>query len=149
MSSFQSRMCGGKTITSRAQAQMSLPYALAAELQFGKVGLAEIEPSAWTSEWVDGWLRRISVGVNDRMADEDEPIITVGTTDNRRYTVSVPFPSGSPANPLPDERVIGKFHDLSGKILPPSTRKRIEEVVLTLDDLADIFCLPALLKAAT
>ena len=78
MSRFQFDMCGGKAISSRAQAQMSLPYAIAAELQFGKVGVAEIEPAAWTSPRIAEWLSRISAHIDDRMADEDEPVITVG-----------------------------------------------------------------------
>ena len=43
MSRFQFGMCGGKVIQSRAQAQMSLPYAIAARLRYGKVFLAELE----------------------------------------------------------------------------------------------------------
>ena len=76
MSRFQFGMCGGKTIASRAQAQMSLPYAIAAKLQFGKVGPAEIKSTAWTSPQITEWLGRISVHIDDRMADEDEPAVS-------------------------------------------------------------------------
>lgn len=146
MSGFQHGMCGGKIIASRAQAQMSLPYAVAAELQYGKVGPAEIEPAAWQSQSVQEWLSRISVHVDNRMANEDEPIISVATKDNRRYTTTIHFPYGSPANPLPDDRLIEKFHDISCKILPRQRLNKIEEAILTLDGLVDVRNLPALLK---
>ena len=146
MSGFQFGMCGGKIITSRSQAQMSLPYAIAAELEYGKVGLAEIDPAAWTSERIGEWLNRISVRANDRMADEDEPVITIVTNDDRRYETSIPFPYGSPANPLPDDRLVKKFRDLSGSVLAHQARDKIEEMILTIDTLADVRGLSALLR---
>jgi 2-methylcitrate dehydratase PrpD len=148
MSRFQFGMCGGKTISSSAQAQMSLPYAIAAELQFGKVGPAEIEPAAWTSPQIAEWLGRISVHIGDHMADEDEPAITAVISGDRRYTATIPFPYGSPANPLPDNQLIAKFHDLSGAILPSQRLNQIVETVLDLDKLADVRTFPALLKTA-
>jgi 2-methylcitrate dehydratase PrpD len=42
ISAFQYGMCGSTRITTRAEAQMSLPYALAARLHYGKVFLAEL-----------------------------------------------------------------------------------------------------------
>jgi 2-methylcitrate dehydratase PrpD len=141
-------MCGGKTIASSAQAQMSLPYAIAAELQFGKIGPAEIEPAAWTAPPIAEWLGRISVHIDDRMADEDEPAVTVVTSDDHRYTATVPFPYGSPENPLPDDRLISKFYDLSGAILPLQRLNEIAETILNLERAADIRTLPALLKTA-
>jgi 2-methylcitrate dehydratase PrpD len=146
MSRFQFGMCGGKTIASRAQAQMSLPYAIAAELQFGKVGPAEIEPTAWASPRIAEWLGRISVHIDDEMADEDEPAVTIVASGGHRHTATVPFPYGSPANPLPDNQLIAKFHDLSGAILPSQRLSEIVETVLDLDRMPDVRTLPALLK---
>jgi 2-methylcitrate dehydratase PrpD len=148
MSRFQFDMCGGKTISSRAQAQMSLPYAIAAELQYEKVGVAEIEPAAWTMPRIAEWLNRISVHIDDRMADADEPAITIATSDGHRHTATVPFPYGSPANPLPDDQLIAKFYDLSRAILPTQKLDRIAEAVLNLDKASDVRALPALLKTA-
>jgi len=147
MSRFQFDMCGGMTISSRAQAQMSLPYAIAAELQFGKVGVAEIEPAAWTSPRIAEWLSRISVHIDDRMADEDEPVITVAISHGHRHTMTVPFPYGSPANPLPDDQLIAKFYDLSNAILPSQRLDEIAEAILNLERASDVRTLPALLKA--
>ncbi len=147
MSRFQFEMCGGKTISSRAQAQMSLPYAMAAELQFGKVGVTEIEPAAWTSPRIAEWLSQISVHIDPLMADEAEPVIAVTTSQGHRHSTTVPFPYGSPENPLPDDQLIAKFYDLSARILPSQRLKKIVETILNLDTISDARTLPALLRA--
>jgi 2-methylcitrate dehydratase PrpD len=147
MSRFQFNMCGGKTISSRAQAQMSLPYAIAAELQFGKVGIAEIEPAAWTSPRIIEWQSRISVHIDPLMADEAEPVITLTTSQGHRHSATVLFPYGSPENPLSDDQLIAKFHDLAAGILPPQSLEKIADAVLTLDTISDARTLPALLRA--
>ena len=149
MSGFQFGMCGGKAIVSRAQAQMSLPYAVAAELQFGKVGLAELEEAAWSSPSIARWLDRIEVRIDPGMADADEPAVTLVTKDGQRHKAIVEFPSGSPTNPLPDEQLIAKFRDLAGQILPAPQITRIENAVLNLDQIADARDLPGLLKRAS
>jgi len=146
MSGFQFGMCGGKVIASRAQAQMSLPYAVAAELQFGKVGPAELESNSWSSPAIQVWLDQIMARIDPGMADEDEPAITLITKDGRRHRMIVEFPTGSPANPLPDEQLIAKFRDLAGQVLSRSQIAKIENAVLNLDEAADTRDLPDLLR---
>jgi 2-methylcitrate dehydratase PrpD len=146
MSEFQFGMCGGKAISSRAEAQMSLPYAVAAQLHFGKVGLAEIEPDARQSPTIHEWLARITVRTNMHMQDEDEPVITITADDGRQFTETVVFPYGSPANPLPDDQVIAKFFDLSSAILESERLNAIRDAILNLEALADVRSLPSLLR---
>jgi len=148
MSGFQFEMCGGKAIASRAHAQMSLPYAVAAELQFGKVGVAELEEVAWSSPSVASWLERTKVRIDPAMADEDEPVVTLIGTDNLRYRTRVEFPHGSPANPLPDDQLIAKFRDLADTVLRKSQIDEIENSILQIDRIPDVRRLPVLLSTA-
>ena len=148
MSGFQFGMCGGKAIASRAQAQMSLPYAVAAVLQFGKVGPAELEPGSWSSQAIQDWLDRIAVRIDPAMADEDEPAIALVTKDGRRFRTVVEFPAGSPANPLPDAELIAKFRDLAGMALPRSQVDEIEDAILRIDMNPDTRALANLLSRA-
>ncbi|HXS07042.1 MAG TPA: MmgE/PrpD family protein [Rhizomicrobium sp.] len=148
MSGFQFGMCGGSAIGSRAEAQMSLPYALAAQLHFGKVGAAEMEESARSSPQIRDWLNRITARIDARMRDEDEPLITLVTGDGRQYSATVPFPYGGPANPLPDDQLIAKFFDLGGLALPPARLEAIKNAIITLDGVSDVRALPQLLKAS-
>jgi 2-methylcitrate dehydratase PrpD len=146
MSQFQFGMCGGKILHSKAQAQMSLPYALAAKLHFGKVGLSELEPSAWSSPAIQGWLEKINVSVDPSMTDDAEPIISVTTQGKQIYTQQIEFPLGSPSHPLSDQQVIDKFLDLSSGVLPLSTLLNIQAMVLGLETLEDARELPLLLR---
>jgi 2-methylcitrate dehydratase PrpD len=148
MSRFQFGMCGNKAITSRADAQMSLPYALAARLAFAKVGLAELEQKAWSSSMIQDWLGRIEVRIDDTMADEAEPVVTIVSRSGQRHTTTVPFPLGSPQNPLADHQVIEKFAALSQTRLSALQSKQVQDVILHLDTAADVRSLPSMLKTA-
>jgi 2-methylcitrate dehydratase PrpD len=139
-------MCGGTTVTTRAEAQMSLPYAVAARLTYGKVFLAELEPAARSAPAIGQWLSRIEVRIDDTMKDEDEPAITLVTAGGRRFRACVEHPLGSPANPLSDDRVIGKFADLAAGILPPPRLSAVRDFVLNLDREPDAGRLPGLLQ---
>lgn len=133
MSQFQFGMCGGTTLTSRAQAQMSLPYAIAAKLHYGKVYLAELEEQAWSDAAIAAMLEKITIRVDPAMKDEDEPGITLVTTLGARHFETVEFPLGGPLNPLSDTQLIAKYADLAGAVLPPAKVGAILDFVLDLD----------------
>lgn len=137
ISKFQFGMCGGKTIESRAQAQMSLPYALAARLLYGKVFLAELEPEAWSAPGVAPVIERIAVRVDPTMADEDEPAITITTRGGIRDRLIVNAPLGGPENPLSDDKIIEKFASLSSGILAPERVSELRDFVLDLENRTD------------
>ncbi|MFB2563320.1 MmgE/PrpD family protein [Rhizobium sp. IMFF44] len=146
ISSFQYGMCGGKVITSRAQAQMSLPYALAARLRYGKVFLAELEEAAWSAAEIGPLMERITVRIDPALKDEDEPAITIMTAAGERHRLVVEFPLGGPQNPLSDERLIGKYAALAGMVLPASRVDALSDFVLNLENQTDTRSLLALLQ---
>ena len=145
MSGFQNGMCGGKALTSRAQAQMSLPYAVAARLQFGRVFLDELEESAWSSGIITPWLDRIAVHVDPAMQDEAEPVLAFVLRDGRRLVESVASPLGSPDHPLPPHKVVEKFRRLAHGVLGPARSRQLEDHVLALDARDDAKAVAALL----
>ncbi len=146
ISGFQYGMCGGKVISSRAQAQMSLPYALAARLRYGEVFLAELEEAAWSAAEIGPLMERITVSVDPDMKDEDEPAITIVTAAGERHRLVVEFPLGGPQNPLTDERLIGKYTALAGMVLPAARVDAISDFVLDLENQTDTRSLLALLQ---
>ncbi|MBP1871757.1 2-methylcitrate dehydratase PrpD [Ensifer adhaerens] len=137
MSGFQFGMCGGKVLTSRAQAQMSLPYAIAARLQYGKVSLAELEERAWRHPSVDRWLQRMDIRIDPAMPDEAEPAVALATIDGRHVQTTIDFPLGSPANPLSDDRLIGKYDALARSVLGQAKADGLRDRVLALDGCTD------------
>lgn len=153
MSAFQAGMCGGKTVTSRADAQMSLPYALAAQLQFGKVGLDELEEAAWTATSIKNTLLMTHVEVDPDMAANAEPDITITLKDGRMLSQTVEFPLGGMANPMSETAVIAKFMSLASRVLPDARCREIGDFVMNLDmasdagNISDLLTLPVNLKS--
>ncbi|MDE1996585.1 MAG: MmgE/PrpD family protein [Rhizobiaceae bacterium] len=137
ISRFQYGMCGGKRVASRAEAQMSLPYALAARLRYGKVFLAELEAEAWSAPEIGHLIDRIDVRIDPAMRDEDEPAITVVTASGARHRMIVAFPLGGPQNPLSDDRLIAKYAELAGMVLPAEKVEAIKDFVLDLENRGD------------
>ncbi|WP_168878857.1 MmgE/PrpD family protein [Rhizobium sp. P28RR-XV] len=146
ISGFQYGMCGGKVIQSRAQAQMSLPYALVARLRYGKVFLAELEEAAWSAVEIGPLMDRITVRVDPAMRDEDEPAITIVTNTGERHRLVVEFPLGGPQNPLSDERLVAKYTALARMVLPAAKVDVISDFVLDLENQADARSLLTLLQ---
>lgn len=147
MSAFQFAMCGSKRVTSRAQAQMSLPYAVAARLHYGKVFLDELAHNAWEAPEITAWLDKFTIAIDKTMADEDEPEITIITHDEQEHRQRVETPLGGPDNPLSVEQIMGKYHDLSKGILPPKQIDAIQELITDLQDVPDVRALLPLLQS--
>jgi len=145
ISAFQYGMCGSTRITTRAEAQMSLPYALAARLHYGKVFLAELADGAWQDPHIAHWLACTTVQIDPQMSDDAEPAITVTTHAGARYTQTVDHPLGGPQNPLSDDQVIAKFRDLVAPVISAETSNRIIDTVLQLEQCTDVRVLSALL----
>jgi len=146
MSPFQYGMCGSAVISTRAEAQMSLPYALAALLHYGRVGLAQLEESAFTRPEIGQWLARITTHSDAAMAEDAEPALTL-QCGARQFHASIASPLGSPDNPLPPAQLLEKFMDLASGRLPPDRLEALRDTVLTLETRQDVRTLPDLLCA--
>lgn len=138
MSGFQAGMCGGSAVASRADAQMSLPYALAARLEYGKVSLAELEHAAWSNPAVARWLSITRVRIDKAMSDEAEPAIKIVTADGRSFEETVEHPLGAPANPMSDAAVTAKFMDLASRVLSEQRCRDIADFTMGLERAADV-----------
>ena len=129
ISAFQYGMCGSTTITTRAEAQMSLPYAIAARLVYGKVFLAELEDGAWSAPAIGDWLRRTTVQIDEAMAADAEPTISITTHAGQTYHCTVEHPLGSPQRPLTEAQVIAKFRDLVAPVIPSAQADALIDMV--------------------
>ncbi|MCL8000306.1 MmgE/PrpD family protein [Brucella sp. 21LCYQ03] len=147
MSAFQFGMCGSKSVTTRAQAQMSLPYAMAARLHYGKVFLDELANNAWKAPEIADWLDKMTIEIDKTMADEDEPEVRIITHNGDEHRQVVEAPLGGPDNPLSVEQITGKYHDLSKGILPVTQVDAIRELILNLEKIPDVRALLPLLQS--
>ena len=96
-------------------AKMSIPYATAAGLLYGKAGLQEFSEEAIRNEEILALTRKVRV-VADRALSAIFPgvqaaVVTIRTTDGS-WSERVDFPKGEPENPLTDEEFKSRYDEL-------------------------------------
>lgn len=96
-------------------AKMSIPYAAAVGLIYGKAGLQEFSESAVKREEILDLMRKIHVEADEELSsifpDIQAAVITVRTMDGQR-TGRVDFPKGEPKNPLTDQEFRERYDSL-------------------------------------
>lgn len=96
-------------------AKMSIPYATAAGLIYGKAGLQEFSENAVKNEEILSLTRKIRVSADAELSAEF-PVIQAAVvkikTRNHEFTDRVDFPKGEPENPLTDEEFRSRYISL-------------------------------------
>ena len=98
-------------------AKMSIPYATAAGLIYGRAGLQEFSEEAVRGEDILALTRKIHVEADDALSaafpGEQTAVVTIRTKDGT-CTERVDFPKGEPENPLTDEEFRIRYDGLMG-----------------------------------
>lgn len=96
-------------------AKMSIPYATAVGLLYGKAGLQEFSETVVKDESVLCLTRKIKVITDPELSAAfpgiQAAVVTVGTKDGS-CTERVDFPKGEPENPLTDAEFRSRYDDL-------------------------------------
>ncbi len=96
-------------------AKMSIPYATAAGLIFGRAGLREFTEETVKNPEILSLAKKVRVFADDELSAEfpgiQAAVVTVKTAD-REYSERVDFPKGEPENPLNDEEFKQRYVDL-------------------------------------
>lgn len=96
-------------------AKMSIPYATAVGLIFGKAGLQEFSEEMVKRTDILELVRKIKVTADDEMSKtfpaKQTAVVTIHTKDGA-YSEQVDFPKGEPENPLSDEEFRTRYNDL-------------------------------------
>lgn len=148
LSRFLLDMCGGRETTTLPQAQMSLPYALAARLAFGHAGLEAYRAARRSDPATKTAMDRVTFTVDETIAPTEEPFVRVVTHDGRAFETRVTSPLGSPANPVTDAAYFEKVRSLSGMALDIPAADHLIARVLDLWGDADMRWLSEALVAA-
>ena len=97
-------------------AKMSLPYATAAGLIYGRAGLQEFSEEAVKDEKTLGLTRKITVSADDQLSAAfpgiQAAVVTIHMKDGSAYTDRVDFPKGEPENPLTDAEFRARYDGL-------------------------------------
>ena len=96
-------------------AKMSIPYAAAAGLLYGRAGLQEFTEECVTGREIQALTRRIRVESDEALSDAfpgiQAAIVTV-RTKNGTYRERVDFPKGEPENPLSEQEFKARYRAL-------------------------------------
>jgi 2-methylcitrate dehydratase PrpD len=133
------RHCGwpyvpAETIT----AQMNLPYTAAVTLLDGTAFVDQYRDDRLRDPKVLALAERVEVVVDPDLdalgPDEMRAVhVTVTTKNGDAYEQDVAYRSGHYKNPLPDEDLVEKFHDLARRRITDQAAEGIERVVSNLD----------------
>jgi 2-methylcitrate dehydratase PrpD len=129
-------------------AQFSLPYSVASALLDGHVGL-----DTYTPERLDEPRRLALAQRVGHVVDPDSTFprgfpgwVRVRLRDGRLLEARTPDGRGGLTCPLPPEAIIDKFRHNAERAVPAAHVARIEQMVLSLDALADVRELAVLLR---
>lgn len=135
-------------VTSKAQADHSLPYMLAAALIDREMDNAQYEPERINREDVQYLLRHVTVEENELFTDRFEAgempaRVTVELEDDTVHTVEKDAFQGHPTNPMSWEQIEAKFHRTAGTKFDEERRENVVNVVRNLEsyDVDDLVAL--------
>lgn len=96
-------------------AKMSIPYATAAGLLYGKAGLQEFSENAVKDEKILRLTKKVKVSSDEKLSamfPSIQAAVVAIKTKNREYEERVDFPKGEPENPLTDEEFRDRYDGL-------------------------------------
>jgi 2-methylcitrate dehydratase PrpD len=129
--------------TNELQAKFSMEFCMAILLLERKAGLAEFTDEVVNRADVRRMIEKIEFSVHPEAEaagyEKMTTIIDLELADGRRIGGRADFGKGSPANPMSDEELAGKFRECAawGK-LPKSAADRLVHMVLDLEKLKSI-----------
>ena len=104
-------------------AKMSIPFATAAGLMFGKAGLQEFTEEAVKEDKIVALTKKVRVEADEALSavfpGVQAAVVTIRTKDGD-YTDRVDFPKGEPENPLTDQEFRDRYDGLMEYGLIPS-----------------------------
>ena len=123
-------------------AQMSYPYALAVAAQERAVHLNSFHDAGRQDAEILRHCQKVRVTVDDEL-DEAYPKrrparVVVTTVAGARHMRQVDEPLGSATNPLPEDKLIEKFHALADPVIGADRAGEVEQGVWQMDGLVEV-----------
>lgn len=126
-------------------AQMSLPYSIAAALSTGGAMLDQYTPEALRRADVLELANRVRVTHEPSVQDGEEPYVDIELTNGRVLTGRVPVAHGDWTNPLSEDELRAKFRTTAGLVLGRERVAQLENTITRVAEMSDVGELVALL----
>jgi len=126
-------------VTTKAQADHSLPYMLAVAALDGTVMNEQYEPERIQRDDVQALLRTVHVeedpALTERFEEGEMPArLSIAVGDGERYTVEKSDFRGHPNNPMSWEQLIDKFRGISAPALHGEQQEELVDAVRNLEE---------------
>ncbi|MEX2424877.1 MAG: MmgE/PrpD family protein [Acidimicrobiia bacterium] len=135
---------GNKDIRTALDAQMSLPYSVAAALVEGEVGMEQFTDSARSNELLGSLCELTEIVVADDLEQDypaNRPARVRIRAGGHEFTDAVAQPYGEPDNPMTDQDLDAKFRRLVTPILGSERTEAIDRAAWALNDIGELFAL--------
>ncbi len=124
-------------------AQFSIPYAAAAALIKGKVGLVDFTQKAIKNPEVIALAQKVIPRLDPEMerssSREISPsVVEVKTKRGGVYSQRIDIPKGHPRNPMTDEELAAKFLDCANHAVHPWQEKNLSRLLETIFELEKV-----------
>lgn len=131
-------------------AQMSAPCAIAAALMHGRVGIADLDPAAFSTAEAQRLLAATRVFVDEdcqtAYPGRRSGVVTLTLSDGRRLEKRVMDPKGEGENQMSDADLSGKFLDNGGPVIGPERAQRLLDLLWQADGSTDLAAVIGLLS---
>jgi 2-methylcitrate dehydratase PrpD len=137
--------------TNELQAKFSMEFCMAILMLERKAGLAEFTDEVVNRRDVRRMIEKVEFGVHPTAEaagyEKMTTLIDIELTDGRTVSGRADFGKGSPANPMTDEELAGKFHECAewGGLPAPNAQK-VVDLVFGLDKVKSVRELARLLS---
>jgi 2-methylcitrate dehydratase PrpD len=133
-SPYSVRQLGKQEADSFCDAQLSVPYTLAAAfLSGGRTGPDQYTEERLRNPEVRAWAHRVTMYPDESIQPRDPHVVRVYRADGTVVEGSVAVPKGRPENPLSAAEIEAKFRNLAAAALPEETVSRIVAMVGDLE----------------
>lgn len=125
-------------VETKAQADHSLPYMLAAALLDRELGNAQYDPERITRDDVQALLRRVTVAEDETFTDRFEAgempaRVSIELDDGTTHVVEKDAFAGHPTNSMDWDQIEAKFHETAGTRFDDERRQQIIDTVENLE----------------
>jgi 2-methylcitrate dehydratase PrpD len=136
------KLIDGKQVSTPITGKMSLPYAAAVAILYGKVGLGEFKPKVLNDQAVQALMKKVDVypdpDLDKLVPDHRGARAEISLTDGRKLTSEILDPKGEPENPGSENDIYDKFRLLAGTAFKTEKVRKVLEKIDNLDKLKDI-----------
>lgn len=123
-----------------AEAQISMPFALACKAVDGEIGLQHLRNLDEVLSRVSDMMARITMGISegpeaghDEHAGPEWATVEIELQDGTMYDRFVGYPAGTPNNPLSDAQLVAKFVEIVSPVYGNGRAQTIASSIMSLE----------------